>query len=137
MRFRLLVPASLAALALAVPALAAAPQVTASAWLVQNGATGEVLARHNERAALPIASITKLMTVLVALRHADVEDVVTVSAGAVGVPGSSIGLRAGERVTVDDLVEAALVQSANDAATALGLHVGRGSMPRFAALMNA
>jgi len=136
-RLRLLVPASLAALALAVPALAAAPQVTARAWLVQNGATGEVLARHNERAALPIASITKLMTVLVALRHADLDDVVTVPTGAVGVPGSSIGLRTGEQVTVDDLVEAALVQSANDAATALGLHVGRGSMPRFAALMNA
>lgn len=126
-----------AVLALAASASAAAPHVTARAWLVQNAATGEVLLRHNERARVPIASITKLMTVLVALEHVSLDDVVTVPSEAVGVGGSSIGLRAGERVGVRDLVEAALIQSANDAAVALALHVGAGSQVRFAGLMNA
>ena len=127
--------AALAALALAAPA-AAAPRVEARAWLVQNGATGEVLLRHNDRARVPIASITKLMTVLVALERTRPRDVVTVPAIAAGVGGSSIALRAGERVIVRDLVEATLIQSANDAAWALAAHAGGGSVPRFVALMN-
>jgi D-alanyl-D-alanine carboxypeptidase (penicillin-binding protein 5/6) len=130
----------LAAAALAVPAAAAAPasppRPDASAWFVQNGATGEVLAGHRERDRLPIASITKLMTALVALERAQPTDVVTVSVQASRVGESTINLRAGERVTVRDLVEAALIQSANDAANALAVHVG-GSVDGFVALMNA
>ena len=127
----------LAALALAAPAAAAAPRVTARAWLVENGTTGEVLLRHDAARRLPIASITKLMTVLVALERTRPDDVVTVSPEAAAVGESSVDLRAGERIRVDDLVEAALIQSANDAAWALASHVGRGSAPRFVRLMNA
>jgi D-alanyl-D-alanine carboxypeptidase (penicillin-binding protein 5/6) len=134
-RFRLLVV--LAALALCVPAAAAPPEVTARAWLVQNASTGEVLLRHNERARVPIASITKLMTVLVALERVDLDDTVTVSAQSASIGGSTIGLRPSERIGVRDLVEAALIQSANDAASALALHAGGGSESRFVALMNA
>ena len=65
---------------------------------------------------MPIASITKLMTVLVALEHVKLTDVVTVQPAAAGVGESTINLRAGERLTVRDLVKAALIQSANDAA---------------------
>ena len=133
-RLRLLL--ALAALVL-VPSGLAAPQVTARAWLVQNGATGEVLLRHNERARLPIASITKLMTVLVALERARLDELVTVAPEAAAVGESSIRLRPGERVAVRDLVEAALIESANDAANALAYHAGRGSRERFVALMNA
>jgi D-alanyl-D-alanine carboxypeptidase (penicillin-binding protein 5/6) len=104
---------------------------------VQNSATGEVLLRNNESARLPVASITKLMTVLVALEHAKLDDVVTVSPRAAAVGGATIHLRPGERVSVRDLVEAALIQSANDAANALALHVGGGSEQRFVDLMNA
>ena len=134
-RLRLL--ALVLALAAATSAAASPPDVTGRAWLVQNAATGEVLLRHNERARVPIASITKLMTVLVALAHADLDDLVTVAPGAAAVGGSTINLRAGERLSVRDLVEAALIQSANDAATALATHVGRGSERRFVELMNA
>ncbi len=88
------------ALLLATPALAGAPQVTARAYLVQNAATGEVLAASHARERLPIASITKLMTVLVALRHARLDDVVTVSGAAARVGESSIYLRPGDRLTV-------------------------------------
>ena len=77
------------------------------------------------------------MTVLVALEHARLDDVVTVTPQAAGVGESTVGLRPGERLSVRDLAIAALVPSANDAATALAVHVGRGSVARFVAMMNA
>lgn len=127
----------LGALALAPAAASAAPpSIDARAWLVQNAATGEVLLAHNARARVPIASITKLMTVLVTLEHARLKDVVTVSPGTSRVGESTINLRPGERVPVRDLIEAALIQSANDAAFALAEHVG-GTVPRFVTMMNA
>jgi D-alanyl-D-alanine carboxypeptidase (penicillin-binding protein 5/6) len=121
----------------ATAATAAPPGVEARAYLVVNGATGEVLAARAQRERLPIASITKLMTVLVALERADPDDVVTVGAIATAVGESTIGLRDGERISVGDLATAALVQSANDAATALAVHVGGGSVSTFVSLMNA
>jgi D-alanyl-D-alanine carboxypeptidase (penicillin-binding protein 5/6) len=128
-------PACLAALLLAAPASAAAPHVDARAWLVQNASTGEVLVAHAGDARVPIASITKLMTVLVALEHVELDDVVVVDAAAAAVGESTINLRPGERVAVADLVEAALIQSANDAANALAIHVG-GSVSGFVGMMN-
>lgn len=128
---------ALLALALVPAAFAEPPRVDARAWLVQNAATGEVLLAHNARVRVPIASITKLMTVLVTLDHADLDDVVTVSTGTSRVGESTIHLRPGERVRVRDLIEAALIQSANDAAFALAEHVAHGSVPRFVAMMNA
>ena len=133
---RLLVLA--AALFLAAPVLAAPPpQVTGRVWLVENGASGEVLLAHNARQRVPIASITKLMTVLLTLEHARLSDVVTVSPQAASVGESSANLRAGERLTVRELLEAALIQSANDAADALADYVGHGNRARFIAMMNA
>ena len=77
------------------------------------------------------------MTVLVALEHARLSEIVTVSPQAASVGESTVHLRPGERLTVRDLAVAALVPSANDAATALAAYVGHGSIPRFVALMNA
>jgi serine-type D-Ala-D-Ala carboxypeptidase (penicillin-binding protein 5/6) len=125
------------ALVLAAPAAAAPPGVDASAYLVLNGATGEVLAAHRERERLPIASITKLMTVLVVLERAGLDELVTVPAAAASVGESSAHLRPGERVRVRDLVAASLIQSANDATQALAHHVGRGDVAAFVRLMNA
>lgn len=134
---RALVVVAVAALVLAAPASAAGPPaVEASAYLVENGATGEVLAGHRTNARLPIASITKLMTALVALERAKPTDVVVASPSAAAIGESTIHLRAGERISVGDLVEAALVQSANDAAWALAVHVGKGDVSRFVAMMN-
>src|SRR5687767_6679803 len=117
----------LAALVLAAPALAATPQVTARAWRVENGTTGEVLLRHRDRAKVPIASITKLMTVIVALEHARLDEIVRIPRQVPVAGESTLRLRAGERVSVRDLVEASLIQSANDATRALASYVGRGS----------
>jgi len=126
-----------ATLILAVVAAAAPPPVEAEAYLVQNSGTGEVLAASDEREQLPMASITKLMTALVALEHASLDDVATISRRTASVGESTINLEPGERVTLGDLIRAALVQSANDAANAIAAFVGRGSVERFVELMNA
>jgi serine-type D-Ala-D-Ala carboxypeptidase (penicillin-binding protein 5/6) len=128
--------AVVAALLLASPALAALPRVQGRAYVVENGTNGDVLLRYNLRQRVPIASITKLMTVLVTLERARVKDTVTVAQAAAAVGESTVNLRAGERISVGDLIEAALVQSANDAADALAYHVGRGDVGRFVAMMN-
>ena len=126
-----------AAVVLAAPALATPlPAVTAHAFLIENGQTGEVLGGRAAHTRVAIASITKLMTVLLTLERVKPSDVVTVGRGAAAVGESTIDLHAGERLTVHDLLEAALVQSANDAADALAAYVGGGSESRFVALMN-
>ncbi len=115
--------------------MAAPPSVQARAFVVENGATGEVLGAMAARQQLPMASITKLMTVLLTLEHAKLNAPVTIGPGT-EVGGSSIYLRAGETLTVRDLVEAALIQSANDSAVALADYVGHGNRARFVAMMN-
>jgi D-alanyl-D-alanine carboxypeptidase (penicillin-binding protein 5/6) len=134
---RLLV-AVLVALALAAPARAAhPPPVQARAYVVVDGKTGEVLAARNPHARMPIASITKLMTALLTLERSKLGDTVSVQPSAAGVGESSIGLRAGERLSVRDLLEGALIQSANDAAYALAAAGGGGDVSRFVRGMNA
>lgn len=115
---------------------AAPPPVNAHAFLVVDARTGDVLAASNAHTRMPIASITKLMTVLITLQHHKLSDVVTVDPRAAAVGQSSIYLRAGERLTVRDLLEGALIQSANDAADALALSVAP-DFPSFARMMNA
>jgi D-alanyl-D-alanine carboxypeptidase (penicillin-binding protein 5/6) len=117
-------------------ATAAPPSLEARAWLVENAATGEVLASHQAAAQMPIASITKLMTVLVVLDHHRPSDIVSIDPRVTAVGGSSVSLRAGERFTVSELLKAALIQSANDAADALALSVAP-DFDAFADLMNA
>src|SRR5205823_11589324 len=103
------------ALVLAAPALASAPSVAGRSYYVQNAATGEVLLSRDATERVPIASITKLMTVLVTLEHAKPDDVVTVNEQAAATGESTIDLVPGEQLTVRELIEAALIQSANDA----------------------
>ncbi|HSC72515.1 MAG TPA: D-alanyl-D-alanine carboxypeptidase family protein [Gaiellaceae bacterium] len=136
MRLRLLVAAA-ATLVFATPAHAGPPAVSARAYFVVNPATGEVLAQKHAWSRVPIASITKLMTVIVALDHAKWHDVVHVRSDAADVGESTINLRAGERITVGDLVKGALIQSANDAADALADYVGHGNERAFVGMMNA
>jgi serine-type D-Ala-D-Ala carboxypeptidase (penicillin-binding protein 5/6) len=126
-----------AALSLSTPAFAGLPSVTARAFVVENGATGEILAQRASRERLPIASITKLMTVLVTLQHSSPGEIVTVPQEVTTVGESTIYLREGERISVFDLIEGALIPSANDAADALAYHVGHGSETSFVRMMNA
>jgi D-alanyl-D-alanine carboxypeptidase (penicillin-binding protein 5/6) len=131
-----LLTALAAALLLAVAAAAAPPPVDAEAFYVQNAGTGEVLAAADERERLPMASITKLMTAIVALERASLDDVATISRFTASIGESTIHLRPGERVAIADLIRAALIQSANDAANAIAAYVGKGSIERFVGLMN-
>jgi D-alanyl-D-alanine carboxypeptidase (penicillin-binding protein 5/6) len=142
--------ASLAAIAvaaaLAFPAAASSddsaglaaqpPRLEAAAWYLVGG-DGAVLAERNARRPRAIASITKLMTAVVVLERARLTDTVRVGARAARIGESTAFLRAGEELSVADLLRGMLVRSANDAAEALALHVGRGSLARFVALMNA
>jgi serine-type D-Ala-D-Ala carboxypeptidase (penicillin-binding protein 5/6) len=132
-----LIVVAAAALALASTAAAAVPAVNARAFLVVDAKTGDVLAQRNANVRVPIASITKLMTVLITLEHARLNDVVTVQHDAAEVGESTINLRAGERITVRELLAGALIQSANDAADALADYVGHGNDRTFVAMMNA
>jgi serine-type D-Ala-D-Ala carboxypeptidase (penicillin-binding protein 5/6) len=133
-----LIAVAAAAVTLAAPARAAVPTVDARAFLVRDAATGEVLAQRAATARLPIASITKLMTILVTLESGVRQtDVVTVRRDAAAVGESTVNLRPGERITVGDLFKAALIQSANDAADALADYVGHGDTRAFVARMNS
>jgi D-alanyl-D-alanine carboxypeptidase (penicillin-binding protein 5/6) len=140
MRLLVATASLLAALALGAAAAGRAdsgvPKVNGAAYVVEDARTGEVLASSNAHERVPIASITKLMTVLVVLEHRKLSDVVDVDDRAAGVGEESIYLRGGEQLTVSDLVKGALIQSANDAADALALSVAP-SFPAFAKLMNA
>ncbi|MBV8066264.1 MAG: D-alanyl-D-alanine carboxypeptidase [Actinobacteria bacterium] len=124
-------------LAFAGAARAAPPTVGARAYTVVDAATGQVLASSNPHEQLPIASITKLMTVVVALQHLQPSQIVTVTPQAAKVGQESIPLYGGERVSVQDLLEGALIQSANDAADALAYAAAGDDLPRFIGWMNA
>lgn len=117
-------------------AQSAEPQIAAAAWYLV-GEDGAVLARGDASRPRAMASITKLMTAVVALEQAQLRDVVRITPGAAGLGESTVYLRAGEELTVADLIRATLIPSANDAAQALALHVGDGSADRFVDLMNA
>jgi D-alanyl-D-alanine carboxypeptidase len=112
-----------------------APPIAADAWYLV-GEDGTVLARGRPTEERAIASITKLMTAVVVLEHTRLTDVVRVSPSAASIGESTVYLRAGEELTVAELLRAMLIPSANDAAEALALHVGGGSVDRFVELMN-
>lgn len=103
--------------------------------------TGEVLYEKNSNKALPPASMTKIMTMLLIMEAIDegklkYEDMVTVSEYAASMGGSQVFLEPGEQMSVDDLLKAIAVASGNDAAVAMAEHIG-GSEEEFVKLMNA
>jgi D-alanyl-D-alanine carboxypeptidase (penicillin-binding protein 5/6) len=111
--------------------------VRARGGVVLDVASGRVIWAQDAHRRLPIASLTKLMTALVALPQAAVLDRrFVVTPAMVGVSGYTIGLRAGQRVTVRQMLAAALIASANDAANVLAVHRA-GSLAAFVKLMNA
>ena len=119
---------------------AARPQIDAASAILVDLDSGQVLLQLAPDRRLPIASVTKIMTALLVLERTSLDDVVTVSDDATFQPDlaglSSLGLRPGERITVQELLYALLLQSANDAAIALAEHVS-GTEERFEAAMNA
>jgi len=108
----------------------------ADAALVVDAGTGRVIWQLHPHEKLPVASLTKLMTALVVMHSAPrLDRSFPVTQAMLGVPGYTISLRAGQRVTVRQMLAAALVASANDSADVLAVHRA-GSIHRFVRLMN-
>jgi D-alanyl-D-alanine carboxypeptidase (penicillin-binding protein 5/6) len=140
--FKILVRLTLAALCTAVtcagaqtpnPAKNFAFSKAAKAYLVR--VQGKDLWSAGDEQRLPPASLTKLMTALLVLEHYHPDDVVTISKAAAAEPPSKIGLHAGDRLRVADLLAAALIHSANDACHALA-DWRDGSEAKFVVRMN-
>ncbi|MCQ2429918.1 MAG: D-alanyl-D-alanine carboxypeptidase [Clostridia bacterium] len=108
---------------------------SAEAHLLMEAGSGAVLAQKNADKRLPMASTTKIMTALTALRSLPLDTPVTVTEDAVGVEGSSVYLVKGEVLTLEQLLYALLLESANDAAVAIAIAVS-GSVSAFADTMN-
>lgn len=111
------------------------PALSAPAALLADSATGQVLGATHAAQARAMASTTKIMTALLTLERADLSALATVSPAAAQVGEATMGLTAGEVLTVEDLLWGLLLNSGNDAAVALAEHVA-GSEPAFVALMN-
>lgn len=109
--------------------------VSAQAAVLLDAESGRVLYEKNGHEPLRIASITKIMTAIVAIELGDLDDVVTVSPNASGVEGSSIYLLPGEKLSLEDLLYGLMLRSGNDAAVAIAEHIG-GSVEGFVFLMN-
>lgn len=112
------------------------PAVSAAAALLMDAGTGVVL--YEKRAAVRAepASLTKIMTALIVLEHGNLKDVVTVSKRAAAVSmGQDIGLNPGDQITLENLLKAALLYSANDSTVAMAEHVA-GTVEQFVQLMN-
>lgn len=107
----------------------------AKAAILMEASTGDVLLAKNADQRRQIASTTKLMTVLVALQRNDLDDIFSAAAYDPLPVESQIGLRPGERMSVRDLLRAALLPSANDAAAAIAVGT-MGSTEAFVAEMN-
>lgn len=111
------------------------PTLTAKAGIVYCENTGEVVFTKDEDKKLQPYSVTKLMTAIVTVMHTPLDKEVKVSAKAASIGGSTAGLKKGEKVTVEQLLYGALVQSGNDAAYALA-EASSGSVDKFVKQMN-
>nr|MBO2469334.1 D-alanyl-D-alanine carboxypeptidase [Bacillota bacterium] len=127
-------------LGMAMPPVAAAvdtepPQVSAQAAALIDVASGRILYEKHADQRMPIASLTKIMTAIVAIERGNLDDEVVVGPNAYRKEGSSIYLELGERMRLEDLLYGLMLRSGNDAAVAIAEHVG-GSVEGFAYLMN-
>ena len=97
--------------------------------------TGRILFGKNDNEVMPMASTTKIMTLLVTLEHADLDEIVEVSERAASMPDVQLHIREGERYRLQDLCYSLMLESHNDSAVAIAEHVG-GTVEGFAAMMN-
>ena len=126
---------------LAVPVQGEGVAVDAESCILMEKATGQVLYAENEHEQLEPASVTKVMTLLLVMEAIDAgtlayDDLVTASAYACSMGGSQIWLKENEQMSVEDMLKAVCVASANDCSVALGEHLA-GSCEAFVDRMNA
>lgn len=111
------------------------PSISARSAIVYDCTGQSVLYERAADTRSLIASTTKIMTALVVAEHCDLSETVQIPTEAVGVEGSSLYLKAGEVLTVQELLYGLMLQSGNDAAVALAIHCSQ-SVEGFAARMN-
>ena len=111
------------------------PEVKALGAVLMEAESGRVLWEKNAEAPLPNASTTKIMTCLIALESGMLDDTVTVSPNAASKPETRMGLSAGEKIKLRDLLYPMMLESANDAAVAVAEHIA-GSEEEFCDMMD-
>ncbi|WP_425456939.1 D-alanyl-D-alanine carboxypeptidase family protein [Cohnella terricola] len=116
-------------------ALPKPPSNQAKAAALADVASGRILFSQRGDEPMKIASLTKIMTAIVAIEHGQLDSTIEVSKKAAGKEGSSLYLKAGEKMTLRDALYGLMLRSGNDAAVAIAEHVG-GSVEGFAFLMN-
>lgn len=110
--------------------------ISAVSACIISGDTNQVIYEKNAYEKLPMASTTKIMTALLALKTASPDDLVTVSANAEGQEGSSIYLARGDKIRMEDLLYGLMLNSGNDAAVAIAEYIS-GNADSFASEMTA
>lgn len=131
----LLIAVILSCIFLSYPLKVSALSVSASSAILIDAQSGKVLFEKNSQKILSMASTTKIMTAVVAIESGSLERTVIISKESVGIEGSSIYLCEGEKLTLEQLLYALMLSSANDAATAIAIAVA-GSEAAFSDMMN-
>ena len=111
------------------------PKLNSRAAVIYDRKSKKIIWGKKENEKRPMASTTKIMTAIVVLENANLSDTVTVSKKSAGTGGSRLGLKVGDKITVNNLLYGLLMVSGNDAAVALAEYVG-GSVEGFADKMN-
>ena len=125
---------------LTINSFATGTEFDAKSYLLMEASTGRVLLEYNADAALPPASVTKIMTLLLVMEAIEdgkikLDDMVSTSNNAASMGGSQVYLEPGEAMSVDEMIKCVVVSSANDAALALAEHIA-GSEEIFVERMN-
>jgi len=113
-----------------------ASDISAKHFALIEAESGDIIYERSGSDMAPMASTTKIMTAILAIEHGRLDKSVTVPKEATGIEGSSIYLKEGERLTLEELLYALMLESANDAAIVIAIEIG-GSVDSFVDMMNA
>ena len=111
------------------------PKINSRSAVVIDRKSKNIIYGKNENVKKAMASTTKIMTAMVVIQNTNLNNIVDISKKAAGTGGSRLGLKAGDKITVKDLLYGLLLRSGNDCAVALAEYVA-GSVPEFSNLMN-
>lgn len=111
------------------------PDINSRAAIVIDRATNTILYGKNENEHRKMASTTKIMTCLLVIENCNLSETIEVSKKSAGTGGSRLGLKTGDKITINDLLYGLMLCSGNDTAVALAEHIG-GSIEGFAEIMN-
>ena len=111
------------------------PKINSRSAVVIDRKSKNIIYGKNENVKKAMASTTKIMTAMVVIQNTNLNNIVEISKKAAGTGGSRLGLKAGDKITVKDLLYGLLLRSGNDCAVALAEYVA-GSVPEFSNLMN-